>query len=268
MMAKLDTPFLLDGLSLWTPGYDQIETWWERNPDPSIKSPQASQLPSSLRRRTSLLTRMAIDVFERSVNLAAIDPKTTAIVFGTVYGEIQTTYDLLAMLGRDELVSPTKFHNSVHNTAIGYLSIAYQHQGLLTTISAGWSTLAMGILESLAILHAQQADQVALVLSEEGLPKPLLQGPEEVYDPLAMAMLLRPAGEQSAEHKLWQMRFGSCHENVRQLPENVRHNPCSPGLGLIDQLRPKNLQSSREPVTIPLEPANTTCWYLTQKLKP
>ncbi|MCA9685672.1 MAG: beta-ketoacyl synthase chain length factor, partial [Myxococcales bacterium] len=74
-------------------------------------------------------------------------------------------------------VSPTKFHNSVHNTATGYLSIATGNHHSATALAGGPAAVEVALLEALAGLleghtGAGGSRDTLLVFAEERLPAP------------------------------------------------------------------------------------------------
>jgi hypothetical protein len=118
------------------------------------------------------------------------------VIYGSVYGEIRTTLDLLAaLLDPAAPLSPTKFHNSVHNTAAGYVSIATQNRGGNAAMTAGRSTLAMGLLECAGPGRGRAGAGGA---GDRGgdLPEPLAAG--RSWAPLAAAFALAADGEVGA----------------------------------------------------------------------
>ena len=83
-----------------------------------------SVLPAGLRRRTSQATRMAITAATRACAQAQVQAECLPAIFASVGGEIQITDTLCRLLPEaDALLSPTQFHNSVHNTTAGYWGI-------------------------------------------------------------------------------------------------------------------------------------------------
>ncbi|MCF7970572.1 MAG: beta-ketoacyl synthase chain length factor, partial [Methylococcaceae bacterium] len=81
-------------------------------------------IPAAMRRRTSMTTRMAISAATVACKQANVDSQTLASVFASLGGEIQVTDALCRLLpDENELLSPTQFHNSVHNTTAGYWAI-------------------------------------------------------------------------------------------------------------------------------------------------
>ena len=79
-----------------------------------------SLLPAMVRRRTSLATRVAISAATRACANADSSQQLPA-VFVSLSGEIQVTDKLCRAIAKNDYpLSPTQFHNSVHNTASSY----------------------------------------------------------------------------------------------------------------------------------------------------
>ena len=118
-------PAYVRGLGLWTPGYADAAAWCRGEPDPTVEAPRAELLSGALRRRSSSLTRMAIEALQQATTGAGCDPANTPSIWATAHGEHATAVAMLEMMRSGEgKLSPTRFHNSVHNTARGYASIA------------------------------------------------------------------------------------------------------------------------------------------------
>jgi hypothetical protein len=136
-------------------------------------APGAALLPAALRRRTSLLTRAVVEAAgtaARAANIAVAEPP---VVVATDLGELVTTVELLAMMNDgDGALSPTKFHNSVHNTASAYLGIATGNRQPATAVAAGAATCAVGLLEATLLLQDGHP-HVLLILADEPVPPPL-----------------------------------------------------------------------------------------------
>ena len=231
----------LRGVGLWTPGFADAVAWSSRHvqgdtsaPAAGAEAPRAELLPPMLRRRTSLLTRMAAEVAAQAIAAAGLDRGRVTVIYGSVYGEIRTTIDLLeALLDPAGPLSPTKFHNSVHNTAAGYVSIATQNRGGNAAITAGRSTLAMGLLECAGLVAAGQGPAL-LVIAEESLPEPLAAGRR--YGPLAAAFAVDAPGSGNMSLRTCRLRQGerAAAAAVAPLPEGLRANPCAAALGLVE----------------------------------
>ncbi len=130
-----------------------------------------SLLPAALRRRTSLTTQMAVTAAVQACESAQCDAGQLASVFASVGGEIQVTDALCRTLPDSEaLLSPTRFHNSVHNTTAGYWSILNQCRAATTAIAAIDDTFAMGLLEAWVQLQ-QRPGELLLVCYDEQWPQ-------------------------------------------------------------------------------------------------
>jgi hypothetical protein len=70
------------------------------------------------------------------------------------------------------MVSPTRFHNSVHNAAAGYWGVAVQCMAPSQVICAHDATFAAGLIETLAQVHARQVP-VLLIAYDGEYPEPL-----------------------------------------------------------------------------------------------
>lgn len=194
----------LRGVGMWTPAHASFDAWVAAGMPRDLHvsegewpRPPAALLHSRLRRRTSTLTRATVTALEAALDHggAAIDEVRFVLV--SSFGEIETTVALLEQLGDPEgPVSPTKFHNSVHNTATGYLSIASGNHREATALAGGPHNLEIGVLEALTGL-AQTGGDVALIFAEELLPAPFSRG--DADPSFAVALYLsaqRPGPEQ------------------------------------------------------------------------
>ncbi|MCF6250056.1 MAG: beta-ketoacyl synthase chain length factor [Methylococcaceae bacterium] len=128
-------------------------------------------IPAGMRRRTSLTTKIAITAAKQACNEAEVDTGKLPSVFASLGGEIQVTDALCRMLpDADELLSPTQFHNSVHNTTAGYWGILTHCQAATSAIAAVDDTFAMGLLEAWSQLQ-QTAGDILLVCYDEQWPQ-------------------------------------------------------------------------------------------------
>jgi hypothetical protein len=129
--------------------------------------PDKTLLPSGLRRRSGLTTLMAVTAAMSACQQAEVEVKDLPSVFASVGGEIQVT-DVLcrSLTDVDYLLSPTQFHNSVHNTTAGYWSILTQCQQAATAIAAVDDTFAMAMLEAWSQLQQQPGDLLLVCYDE------------------------------------------------------------------------------------------------------
>lgn len=83
------------------------------------------------------------------------------IIFGSAYGEVKATVDILQAIYHKTLLSPTAFQNSVHNTPASYLSILSENQSEVTTVSDLFDT-SLSVLKTGAI-KALRGDKLLLL---------------------------------------------------------------------------------------------------------
>jgi hypothetical protein len=193
--------------------------------------PAAELLPRRLRRRTSGLTRACAEVLGRLAQGSTVDLGTAPVIYASAWGEMQTTIGLLAMMHEDDgAVSPTRFHNSVHNTAAGYLSIATANTGFATALAGGPATCAAAILEAVGWLGTEGSD-VLVVVAEQRVTEPFVVDPD--YVDLAVALQL--SAEPSTGPQIDGLRRAELPE-MQGVSERLRGNPCAPALALVAAL--------------------------------
>ena len=101
---------------------------------------------------------LALEVAERAVADAGQDAATLASVFASAHGDLAITDALCRTLAADPLLlSPTRFHHSVHNAASGYWAIACGSPASSTALAAFEHSFAAGLLEALCQCAADAA---------------------------------------------------------------------------------------------------------------
>lgn len=143
--------FWANGLPSWEAAQTFVQTDVLPADAPSRPSPQL--LAPNERRRAPESVAVALDVALAACAAAGRDPKTLPSVFTSTQGDLGITDYMCATL-RDEprTISPTKFHNSVHNAAAGYWTIGNGCMAPTTAISAYDGSFAQGLLEALVQL--------------------------------------------------------------------------------------------------------------------
>ncbi|MBK8266277.1 MAG: beta-ketoacyl synthase chain length factor [Nannocystis sp.] len=236
-MSGFSQMLWLRGLGLWTTGFADPAAYVAKLVDPAVKEPRAELLPVRLRRRTGLITRMAAEVVGQAAAGSDLELPSLTLVFASVYGEIQTTLELLAQIVDEpgSPLSPAKFHNSVHNTATGYLSIATGSHLGSTSISGGAASLAYALVEAATMIRGG-VGPVMVVLAEEPLPEPLAQG--RVYAPLAAAFLLDAPPADRSGARLVRIAVGAATEAQALTTDapSLTANPCATALALVAAL--------------------------------
>jgi hypothetical protein len=138
---------------------------------------------------------MAADALAEAASAAECDLARAPSVWATVYGEHETAVAILDAMHQGEgQVSPTRFHNCVHNAASGYVSIAVLGHAPSTTVTGGRELVATALFEAQCML-ATGASDVLLVLADEPLLQPF--GTEGARAPLALAFCLSSAPQDA-----------------------------------------------------------------------
>ncbi len=108
-----------------------------------------------LRRRLTRGAKIAIYLASK------VGYKNERIIFGSAYGEVKATVDIVESIYNKTLLSPTAFQNSVHNTPASYLSILSENQAEVTTVSDLFNT-SLSVLKTGAI-KALRGDKLLLL---------------------------------------------------------------------------------------------------------
>ena len=164
-------------------------------------APASGLLPAAERRRATPSTRIALTAAQQALTYAGLDATTVPAVFGSSSGNPDIIHDICAMLAAgDYQISPTKFHNSVHNAASGYYSIAVASHRAVTSLCALDGTAAAALLETAVQAVTTQAP-VLMVCYDLPYPFPLSEA-RPTIDAWALALLLAPAASEPAVARL------------------------------------------------------------------
>ena len=130
-------------------------------------------LPKNERRRTTQTIKLALCTAANAIESAGIEANETCSVFASSNGDLdivdRVCNDLLLP---DHPISPTQFHNSVHNAPAGYWAIATHSRRPSNSISAGPFSFASGLMEAITMAEAEQ-ETVLLVAYDYPTVEPL-----------------------------------------------------------------------------------------------
>jgi Beta-ketoacyl synthase, N-terminal domain len=148
-------------------------------------------LPAAERRRAGTTARLAIATGTEALAQAGRDPAGMAMVFAASGGDGETVDHILRVLSTPQReVSPTRFHNSVHNAAAGYWSVATGSRAPSTSLSACDDSFAAGMLE--AVVQATVQDRpITLIACDVPYPEPLNTA-RPIVAAFGMALVLAP----------------------------------------------------------------------------
>ena len=143
----------IDGFALWPPA-------------PGAPRPQPSLLGANERRRAPDSVLIALAVAEAAVQQAGIAADSLASVFTSAHGDLAIVDALCRTLAADPLLlSPTRFHHSVHNAASGYWAIGARCHETSTALAAFDHSFGAGWMEAVAICEAD--DRPVLLVGAE-----------------------------------------------------------------------------------------------------
>jgi hypothetical protein len=153
--------------------------------------PSPKMLSPNERRRASPATRLALSVAEEAVAMSGLAPASLRCVFGSSNGDGATIGAILeALSGADTAVSPTQFHNSVHNAAAGYWSIGVRSTQPATCLGCNDWTVAAAVLKAASEAVVERAP-VLLCVYDLPLPDPLSSF-RQVPEAFGAALVLLP----------------------------------------------------------------------------
>ena len=163
--------------------------------------PLPTLLPAAERRRSGALVRLTLAAGLEAAAAAAMDAALLPCVYTSSSGDGQNCNEICQTLASDDRhISPTRFHNSVHNAAAGYWSIATGAMTPISVLCAFDAGFGAGLLEALAQVVA---DDVAtlLIACDTPYPEPL-HHVRPIPDAFGVAMVLAPVASQHSLAKI------------------------------------------------------------------
>ena len=187
----------IEGIGLIGPGFDNwpaaravlaAEVAYSASP---TNLPPPSALPPSERRRASRAIKVALCAGFEACHAAGQDPATLPTVFSASAGDGYNCHEICQQLATsDRQISPTRFHNSVHNAPAGYWGIASGAMAPSSVLCAYDASFGAGLLEALAQV-ATDRTRVALIVYDTDYPEPL-HALRPVSDAFGVALVLGP----------------------------------------------------------------------------
>jgi len=169
-------------------------------PAPTVL-PAAVRLPSAERRRTGTVVRLALAVGLEAVGRAGIDPARLPTVFTSSGGDGENCHEMCEVLATPERqLSPTRFHNSVHNAPAGYWGIATGATAAANSLCAHDASFGAGLLETLCQVAVEHT-AVLLIAYDASYPEPM-RSVRPIPDAFGVALLLAPEATASSLARL------------------------------------------------------------------
>ena len=154
-------------------------------------------LPAAERRRAGVPVKLALAAGLEAIEGAGRDAANLATVFASSSGDCDNVHAMCESLATPERqVSPTRFHNSVHNAAAGYWSIATQCRAPSTSLCCHDSSFAAGLLDAASQITVD-GNPVALIVYDHPYPAPL-EAVRPIGAAFGAALMLAPQASAAA----------------------------------------------------------------------
>lgn len=218
-------------------GESPYEAAPELQPDPRL-------LPPNERRRVPKLVRWAIAAAHEAMEGSERRAEEVTMVFTSSSGDGEITHRLCeAVASPARRVSPTLFHNSVHNAPTGYWSIGTGSQQRSVSVCGYDASFAVGLLEAASLVIVEQVP-VLLVACDVPYPDPL-SALRPVEASFAVALLLSPKPGARALGQ-WTVALARGAQATRLpsgLPQSLATNPGAHSLALLEPVARGRSQS-------------------------
>lgn len=153
----------LDGVALWAPrwpGWALARAALRGEgvaQEPPAKRPAPVMLPPTERRRAPDSVALALEVASQAVQDSGHAAAELPCIFTSAHGDLAISDAMCKTLAESPaLLSPTKFHNSVHNAAAGYWTMGTGCMHSSTAVAAFEFSFAAGLLEALSLCVAER----------------------------------------------------------------------------------------------------------------
>ena len=196
-------------------------------------TPSPVPLPPNEQRRLPATAREALGVgAEALVDARIDDARDIATVFSSCGSDGEITHQICEALARTPpQISPTRFHNSVHNAPGGYWSIAFRSHAPSTSLCAFDASFAAALIEAAAQASTEQR-RVLLIAYDLPYPAPL-SSLWNVTMPFSVAIVLAPhvSPHRAISVAIVEERLeASWPEGI---PSELRTNPAAAALPLL-----------------------------------
>ena len=205
----------------------------------AISGPKPDIIPANERRRAPLPVRLAVESSWQATQAAGLDPKDLSCVFVSGIGDTQLTDYMCKMLASDnKQLSPTKFHNSVHNAAAGYWTISTGCMKAANSVAGFGESVPLALLE--AIVQCVHENTPVLITFYDSPSSMILEGLLKNDQSFSVSMVIVPLDNEK-EGKVMSAKVDTHAVAWPEidLPANLRHyyatNPAARILPLLDR---------------------------------
>jgi hypothetical protein len=266
-MNQAPTPptLYIEGPAFWTPtlpGWEAARAAFRGEgtlADPPAKRPSPQVLAPAERRRAPDTVALALEVAAAALAGSGRNAADVPCVFTSAHGDLSINdYMCSTLAGDPKMLSPTKFHNSVHNAAVGYWTIGTGCMAVSNAVSAYEHSFASGLLEA-AVQCACDQEPVLLV----GYDAPTVGALTSVTDSrglLALAVVIASEPTERTVAALDWSLVSSENNNTATPPRSeaakslAEINPMAQALPLFESLAHIDNGNGSAPIDLPLSP--------------
>jgi hypothetical protein len=243
LKARALQPAQVAGISFWStrlPGWEIARAVIRGEmPSPTANSPRPAPtlLAPTERRRAPDSVALALEVAAKACEAAGVDASTLSSVFASTHGDLAISdYMCATLAGTPTLISPIKFHNSVHNAAAGYWTIGSHCDAPYTAVSGHHYTFGLGLLEALVQVSNEGKPVLYVAFDVEG--KGPLQAMAQSEGLVGVGVVLEPARTGSGRTRVSaQLEFEiPVTTAASAAAELVAKNSMAPSLPLFEAL--------------------------------
>ena len=212
-----------------------------------VPEPTPELLPPNERRRASSSARWALTVGRHALGARLGEAGEIATVFASCAGDGPITHQICEVLASTERsVSPTAFHNSVHNAPAGYWSIATRSRAPSTSVCGHRGSFGAGLIEAATQVRVE-GRSVLLVAYDLPFPAPM-HALWPIAHPFAAALLLDPPDAKGMGLRIELREAAASVAWPSTLPRELSDNPAAHALPILDALA----RAERRRIEIPL----------------
>lgn len=186
----------VEGVGLVGPG---LESWSAARPilagaseyvaHPTVM-PSPDALPPTERRRAGKCVRLSLAAGLAAAADAQRSARDLVAIFTSSTGDGENLHAICEALASDDrLISPTRFHNSVHNAPSGYWGIATGAMHAADCLAAYDASFGAGLVEAMGRIAQQPSQPVLLIAYDAPYPEPLYSA-RPVPDSFAVGLVL------------------------------------------------------------------------------
>lgn len=261
-MTTLDISFT--GIGLWArgmTGYPEFTQGLQSDfadlQTAEFLPPKPEAIAPRERRRAGLTINIAVEVAHQACMQAQVDISQVPSVFVSAMGDTTITDYMCRKLAQPQkMLSPTKFHNSVHNAPSGYWTISAQNREPSSFVGGFTHSFGSGLLE--AASQAVALHKPVLAVFYDIANKPPFAQLYPIQETLAIALVVEPQSTQATASTVKPLDAGLSFVErqpgeVESMPKCERladfalSNPMGPALALVEQFSAAQKGGLRSP---------------------